>query len=430
MDPRELLSIKRDGGALSAAQSAEFLSAYTSGEIADYHAAVLLTSIFIHDMTDAELAGWARGMLATGRTLSFETERPIVDKHSTGGVGDKVSIPLAPALAACGCSVPMISGRGLGHTGGTLDKLESITGLSTEFSVDELQGLLDEAGFFIAAQTDDLVPADKLLYALRDVTGLVASPPLISSSILSKKLAEGLDALVLDIKVGSGSFLTTPEAAADVTRRMGVIAADFDLPITIVQTSMIAPLGLAVGHALEVRESLECLRGGGPSDLRELVTLEGGELLRLVGIAADRDEGRAKIGAALDDGSALGAFRAGVAAQGGDPELVDCPDSLPTAPDQTEYTAQGSGYLSFADCAAVGRAVSALGGGRTRLEDPIDHAVGVVFTKRQGDAVTAGDPLCLIHHRGGVGLDEARAQLDAALCVTPAPEVEALVLDA
>jgi len=430
MDPRELLSIKRDGGALSAAQSAEFLSAYTSGEIADYHAAVLLTSIFIHDMTDAELAGWARGMLATGRTLSFETERPIVDKHSTGGVGDKVSIPLAPALAACGCSVPMISGRGLGHTGGTLDKLESITGLSTEFSVDELQGLLDEAGFFIAAQTDDLVPADKLLYALRDVTGLVASPPLISSSILSKKLAEGLDALVLDIKVGSGSFLTTPEAAADVTRRMGVIAADFDLPITIVQTSMIAPLGLAVGHALEVRESLECLRGGGPSDLRELVTLEGGELLRLVGIAADRDGGRAKIEAALDDGSALGAFRAGVIAQGGDPALVDNPNSLPAAPDQTDYVAQGSGYLSFADCAAVGRAVSALGGGRTRLEDPIDHAVGVVFTKRQGDAVAAGDPLCLIHHRGGAGLDEARAQLDAALCVTPAPEVEALVLDA
>lgn len=430
MDPRELLAIKRDGGALSASQSAEFLLAYTRGEIADYQAAVLLTSIFIHDMTDVELVGWARGMLATGRTLSFKTDRPIVDKHSTGGVGDKVSIPLAPALAACGCSVPMISGRGLGHTGGTLDKLESIAGLSTEFSADKLQGLLDEAGFFIAAQTEDLVPADKLLYALRDVTGLVASPPLISSSILSKKLAEGLDALVLDIKVGSGSFLTTPEAAADVTRRMGIIAADFDLPITIVQTSMVAPLGFAVGHALEVRESLECLGGGGPSDLRELVTLEGGELLRLVGMAGDLKEGRAKIGAALDDGSALSAFRAGVVAQGGDPELVDDPSRLPTAPDQIDFLAEAAGYLSFSDCAAVGRAVGALGGGRMRLEDPIDHAVGVVFNKRLGDQVAKDEPICVIHHRAGSGLEEARAQLALALRLTSEPEVEPLVLDA
>jgi pyrimidine-nucleoside phosphorylase len=430
MDPRELLAIKRDGGALSSDQSAEFLSAYTRGEIADYQAAVLLTSIYIHDMTDAELAGWARGMIKTGSTLSFKTERPIVDKHSTGGVGDKVSIPLAPALVACGCCVPMISGRGLGHTGGTLDKMESIEGLSTEFSADKLQGLIDEAGFFIAAQTEDLVPADKLLYALRDVTGLVASPPLISSSILSKKLAEGLDALILDIKVGSGSFLTTPAAAADVRRRMGVIAADFDLPITIIQTSMAAPLGLTVGHALEIRESLECLRGEGPTDLRELVELEGGELLRLVGLASDRGAGQAQIAAALDDGSALAAFRKGVVAQGGAPEAVDNPEALPTAPDKEDYLAQGDGHLSFADCAAVGRAVSALGGGRRRLEDPIDHAVGLVFKKRPGDPVRSGEALCVIHHRGGKGLEEARAHLDAALSLTLTAEVEPLVLDA
>lgn len=430
MDPRELLAIKRDGGALSADQSAEFLSAYTRGEIADYQAAVLLTSIFIHDMTDVELAGWARGMIKTGRTLSFKTERPIVDKHSTGGVGDKVSIPLAPALVACGCCVPMISGRGLGHTGGTLDKLESITGLSTEFSAEELQRLIDEAGFFIAAQTEDLVPADKLLYALRDVTGLVASPPLISSSILSKKLAEGLDALILDIKVGSGSFLTTSSAAADVRRRMGVIAADFDLPITIIQTSMAAPLGLTVGHALEIRESLECLRGGGPADLRELVELQGGELLRLVGLAPDRGAGQVQIAAALDDGSALAAFRKGVAAQGGSLEAIDDEDGLPVAPDKADYVAKGDGNLSFADCAAVGRAVSALGGGRRRLEDPIDHAVGLVFKKRPGDPVASGEALCTIHHRGDKGLEEARSQLDAALCLTPTAEVEPLVLDA
>jgi pyrimidine-nucleoside phosphorylase/thymidine phosphorylase len=211
---------------------------------------------------------------------------------------------------------------------------------------------------------------------------------------------------------------------------MGVIAADFDLPITIVQTSMVAPLGFAVGHALEVRESLECLRGGGPSDLRELVTLEGGELLRLVGMAGDLKEGRAKIGAALDDGSALGAFRAGVVAQGGDPELVDDPSQLPTAPDQTDLVAEAAGYLSFADCAAVGRAVGALGGGRMRLEDPIDHAVGVVFNKRLGDQVAKDEPICVIHHRAGAGLEEARAQLALALRLTPEPEVEPLVLDA
>ena len=430
MDPRELLAIKRDGGALSPEQSAEFLSAYTRGEIADYQAAVLLTSIFIHDMTDAELAGWARGMIKTGSTLSFETERPVVDKHSTGGVGDKVSIPLAPALVACGCCVPMISGRGLGHTGGTLDKLESIAGFKTEFTPDKLQELIDEAGFFIAAQTEDLVPADKLLYALRDVTGLVASPPLISSSILSKKLAEGLDALILDIKVGSGSFLTTAEAAADVRRRMGVIAADFDLPITIIQTSMAAPLGLTVGHALEIQESLECLRGDGPADLRELVELEGGELLRLAGLAVDRAAGRAKIAAALDDGSALEAFRRGVVAQGGDVSAIDEDDGLPKASDQEEYRSPEGGRFSFADCAAVGRAVSALGGGRRRLEDPIDHSVGLVFKRRAGEPVEKGDVLCVIHHNGGRGLAEARSQLDSALCVAESAEVEPLILDA
>ena len=429
IDPRELLAIKRDGGALSAAQSAELLDAYTRGEVADYHAAVLLTSIFIHGMTDEELAGWTRGMIGTGRTLSFESERPIVDKHSTGGVGDKVSLPLAPALAACGCAVPMISGRGLGHTGGTLDKLEAIPGLRTEFEADELQGLLDSAGFFIAAQTEDLVPADKLLYALRDVTGLVASPPLISSSILSKKLAEGLDALVLDVKVGSGSFLTTQEMASEVTRRMHVIASDFDLPMTIFRTSMTGPLGCAVGHSLEVAESLECLRGGGPGDLRELVVRLGGELLRLSGQAEGEDEGRAKIESALDSGGALAAFRAGVEAQGGDVAALDDPKGLPAAPDREEHCAASAGYMGFSDCAAIGRAVGALGGGRTHLGDEIDMGVGLVFTKRQGDPVEAGEPVCVIHHKGEEGLEEARAQLTAAIEVTDSPEVEPLVLD-
>ncbi len=429
IDPRELLAIKRDGGALSAAQSASLLEAYTRGEVADYHAAVLLTSIFIHGMTDEELAGWTRGMIGTGRTLSFESDRPIVDKHSTGGVGDKVSLPLAPALAACGCAVPMISGRGLGHTGGTLDKLEAIPGLRTEFDADELQGLLDAAGFFIAAQTEDLVPADKLLYALRDVTGLVASPPLISSSILSKKLAEGLDALVLDVKVGSGSFLTTDEMASEVTRRMHVIASDFDLPMTIFRTSMTGPLGRAVGHSLEVAESLECLRGGGPEDLRELVVRFGGELLRLAKRAEDAESGQAMIEAALDGGDALAAFQRGVEAQGGDPSVIDDPSALPAAPDREELCAPSAGYMSFTDCAAVGRAVGALGGGRTHLGDVIDTGVGVIFSKRQGEEVEAGEPVCVIHHRDGESLEEARAQLTAAFTVAGSVEVDPLILD-
>jgi len=429
IDPRELLAIKRDGGALSAAQSAELLEAYTQGQVADYHAAVLLTSIFIHGMTDEELAGWTRGMIGTGRTLSFETDRPKVDKHSTGGVGDKVSLPLAPALAACGCAVPMISGRGLGHTGGTLDKLEAIPGLRTEFEAEELQALLDSAGFFIAAQTTDLVPADKLLYALRDVTGLVASPPLISSSILSKKLAEGLDALVLDVKVGSGSFLTNQEMASEVTRRMHVIASDFDLPMTIFRTSMQAPLGRAVGHSLEVAESLDCLRGGGPEDLRELVVRLGGELLRLSGQAEGEGEGQARIAAALDEGGALAAFQAGVEAQGGDASALESASALPSAPDRDELCAAETGHMSFTDCAAIGRAVGALGGGRTHLGDEIDMGVGLVFTKGQGDPVQAGEPVCVIHHRGGEGLGEARALLSAAIEATDSAEVEPLVLD-
>ena len=429
IDPRELLAIKRDGGALTAAQSAELLDAYTRGDVADYHAAVLLTSIFIHSMTDEELAGWTRGMIGTGRTLSFKTDRPKVDKHSTGGVGDKVSLPLAPALAACGCAVPMISGRGLGHTGGTLDKLEAIPGLRTEFDAEELQGLLDSAGFFVAAQTADLVPADKLLYALRDVTGLVASPPLISSSILSKKLAEGLDALVLDVKVGSGSFLTNREMANEVTRRMHVIASDFQLPMTIFRTSMKAPLGRAVGHTLEVAESLECLRGGGPDDLRELVTLLGGELLHLSGVASSEEEGRVTIESALDSGRALAAFEAGVEAQGGEVAALEAEGGLLVAPDHEHLCADAAGYVNFTDCAAIGRAVGSLGGGRTHLGDKIDMGVGLVFTKRQGDPVDAGEPLCAIHHRGGVGLEEARSLLLAAIEVADSPEVEPLVLD-
>ena len=428
MDARDILGLKRDGGVLTPEQSAEFLAAYTSGEVADYHAAVLLTSIFIHGMDDAELAGWTRGMIATGETLSFDSDRPLVDKHSTGGVGDKVSIPLAPALAACGCAVPMISGRGLGHTGGTLDKLESIPGYRTELDAGELQRTLDRVGYFIAAQTADLVPADKLLYALRDVTGLVASPPLIASSILSKKLAEGLDALLLDIKVGSGSFLTTSKAADDVSRRMSAIAADFGLPTTIVQTSMDAPLGNTIGHALEIAESIECLQGAGPADLRELVLHFGGELLHLSGQTPDLALGRAKIAAAIDSGAALHAFRANIEAQGGDVAVIEDPNLLPQAPDHDTYTATTSGHLKITDCAALGRAVHALGGGRTHLEDEIDTAVGLSFTRRPGDTIEAGDPICTLHHRAGHGLSEARAFLSASLSTTAEPQRDTLVL--
>ncbi len=330
MDARSVIREKRDGGELSEEQIRDFIGGYVKGEIPDHQAAALLTAIFIRGMTEDELCLWTRAMLESGKKLSFaELPQRKADKHSTGGIGDKVSIPLAPAVAACGVCVPMISGRGLGHTGGTLDKLESIPGFRTDLSEERIHRALDRTGVAFGAQTEEIVPADRKLYALRDATGLVESIPLIASSILSKKLAEGLDALVLDVKFGSGAFLPEPERGRDLARTMIALAGRFGLKAGAFLTAMDRPLGCAVGHALEIAESIDCLRGEGPGDLRELVLRLGGEMLRLVGAAATAGEGSGKIADAIDSGRALGVFELVLREQGGDPRVLRDLSRLP-----------------------------------------------------------------------------------------------------
>jgi pyrimidine-nucleoside phosphorylase len=427
-DARAVIRRKRDGGELSGEEIEAFLAGYVRGEIPDYQASALVASIFIRGMSARELHDWTGAMLRSGKVLAFpELMQKKVDKHSTGGIGDKVSIPLAPALAACGVAVPMISGRGLGHTGGTLDKLESIPGFRTGLSEDEIHDCLDKTGVAFGAQTEDLVPADRKLYALRDATGLVESVPLIASSILSKKLAEGIDALVLDVKFGSGAFLPEVERGAELARTMLDLARHFGLPACAYQTAMDRPLGAAVGHALEIVESIDCLAGGGPADLRELVLLFGGELLRQVGRAATHEEGAAKIASALDSGRALGVFELVIRAQGGDPACIQDRSRLPRAPSVDPWKAEREGVLSFADNRQVGLAVAALGGGRAKLGDAIDPAVGIVWRVRAGETVRAGDVLAELHHRDR-GLEEARALLAGAVRIGAQVELPPLVL--
>ena len=428
MSIRDVVRTKRDGGELSEGQIRDFMTGYVAGDVPDYQASALLMAIFVHGMGADELERWTRAMLESGAVFSFEgVERPKADKHSTGGVGDKVSIPLAPAVAACGVAVPMISGRGLGHTGGTLDKLEAIPGFRVRLSREEFARALERTGVAMGAQTDDLVPADRKLYALRDVTGLIESIPLIASSILSKKLAEGIEALVLDVKFGSGAFLPEPERGEELARTMIGIAGRFGLAATAFQTAMDRPLGSAYGHALEIAESIECLKGRGPEDLREVVVTLGGAMLERVGAAADHDAGRARIERALDDGTALDVFARVVEEQGGDPACLEDAARLGIAPKVEPVRAESDGFFVYRDVREVGRAIGALGGGRTRIEDEIDPSVGVVSLVPAGSRVTAGDDLFLVHHAGR-GVEEAVACLGRAIEVGPVESLSPLVL--
>lgn len=428
MDARSVIETKRDGNSLSRDQIEFFLRGFVAGEVADYQAAALLMAVFLRGMEPDELVAWTRAMLFSGELLELDVDRPKVDKHSTGGVGDKVSIPLAPAVAACGAAVPMISGRGLGHTGGTLDKLEAIPGLRTRLSRSELERTLRAVGCAIVSQTDDLVPADRKLYALRDVTGLVESIPLVASSILSKKLAEGLGGLVLDVKFGSGAFFPDPKQGAELARVMLAIAGGMELSATAFQTAMDRPLGRAIGHALEIEESLACLSGGGPDDLRQLVTTFGGEMLVLAGLADGPAAGVAAIADALDSGRARETFARMVAAQGGDAAALDDTAAWLQGTAVETVRAERDGTLAFADVRELGLAVGALGGGRRRLEDAIDPAVGLVALHPAGTAVRAGDPLFHIRHRDGRGLDEARARIGRTIDLPVAAPTSDLIL--
>jgi pyrimidine-nucleoside phosphorylase len=401
---QEIIRKKRDGESLDPGEIRGFIAGITDGSIPDYQAAAMLMAVFLRGLDDAELGVWADAMVHSGDVLDLSSiEARKVDKHSTGGVGDKISLPLAPAVAACGVAVPMVSGRGLGHTGGTLDKLESIPGFRVDLTVDRFVSQVRELGVCLIGQTERLAPADRRLYALRDVTSTVESIPLIASSIMSKKLAEGIDALVLDCKVGRGAFMRTREQATELAAAIRVIGEAAGKQVTVVLTAMDEPIGTAVGNALEVAETIEVLRGGGPADTRELTVALGAEMLRLGGVA-DGDDAATRIEAVLDDGTALELFRKLIEAQGGDPRVVDDPAGvLPAARATTAIEAQADGVVASIDARSIGVAALHLGAGRRRKEDDVDPAVGIRVLAHVGDRVTRGQTLVeLVHNETGV----------------------------
>jgi thymidine phosphorylase len=418
-DAVDVIRAKRDGGELSDAQVDWVIGAYAAGEVADEAMSALLMAICWRGLSPRELARWTAAMIASGERLDLTgLSRPTVDKHSTGGVGDKVSLVLAPLVAACGAAVPQLSGRGLGHTGGTLDKLESIPGWRADLGVAEMRAQLEAVGCVICAAGAGLAPADRKLYALRDVTGTVESIPLIAASIMSKKIAEGTAALVLDVKVGAGAFMPDLPQARQLATTMVGLGRDHGVAVTAVLTAMDSPLGRAVGNALEVTESVETLGGGGPADLREVTLVLAKEMLLAAGIDADP-------AAALDEGEALAVWERMIAAQGGDPGAP-----LPTARHVETLTAGRGGVVSRLDARGVGVAAWRLGAGRARKEDAVDPAAGIVCRVRPGDEVAAGDVLLELHTDDPSRLERARQSLDGAVVVADtAPAAGPLVLD-
>ncbi|WP_432752829.1 thymidine phosphorylase [Streptomyces sp. JL2001] len=410
MDVISVIRTKRDKGELSPEQIDWVIDAYTRGEVADEQMSALAMAILLNGMNRGEIARWTAAMIASGERMDFSSlSRPTADKHSTGGVGDKITLPLAPLVAACGAAVPQLSGRGLGHTGGTLDKLESIPGWRALLSNEEMLHVLDTTGAVICAAGDGLAPADKKLYALRDVTGTVEAIPLIASSIMSKKIAEGTGSLVLDVKVGTGAFMKTVEDARELASTMVGLGTDSGVRTVALLTDMSTPLGLTAGNALEVRESVEVLAGGGPADVVELTVALAREMLDAAGI---KDADPAK---ALADGSAMDVWRRMIAAQGGDPDAT-----LPVAREQHVVTATSSGVLTRLDAYDIGIAAWRLGAGRARKEDPVQAGAGVELHAKPGDTVTAGQPLLTLHTDTPEKFDYALKSLEGAWDVSPA----------
>jgi thymidine phosphorylase len=382
-DAVEVIGAKRDRGELTDSQIDWVVDAYTRGDVADEQMAALAMAILLNGMTRREIGRWTSAMIASGERMDFSSlSRPTADKHSTGGVGDKITLPLAPLVAACGVAVPQLSGRGLGHTGGTLDKLESIPGWRALLSNGEMLAQLESVGAVVCAAGDGLAPADKKLYALRDVTGTVPAIPLIASSIMSKKIAEGTGALVLDVKVGTGAFMRTADDARELATTMVALGQDAGVHTVALLTDMSTPLGLTAGNAIEVAESVEVLAGGGPADIVELTLALAREMLAGAG-RADLDPADK-----LADGSAMDSWRAMITAQGGDPDAT-----LPTARESHVVVAPASGTLTRLDAMAVGLAAWRLGAGRARKEDAVQAGAGVVWHARPGDDVREGEPL-------------------------------------
>ncbi|MFO0070796.1 MAG: thymidine phosphorylase [Gemmatimonas sp.] len=416
MEARTQIERKRNGGRIEAAEWRSLMKHYAAGEVPDYQMAALAMAIYFVGLDRTEIGALTDAMLESGAVLQLDhLTVGRVDKHSTGGVGDKVSLVLAPLVAVCGVAVPMMSGRGLGHTGGTLDKLEAIPGFRTDLSLERATRQLEAIGCALIGQTREIAPADRKLYALRDATATVESIPLISASIMSKKLAEGLTGLVLDVKYGSGAFLPELDRGITLARTMIELGTDHGCPVVALLTAMDRPLGRACGNALEVEESIAALRGDGPADLMDVTYALGAEMLVLGGAASNRNEARRRMEVAISSGRAARKFQEIIEAQGGNPAVVDDPGLLPQAAECELYLADRAGVVAQVEPRAIGRGITALGGGRTRVEDQVDPSVGFVMTARPGDVVRAGEPLATIFARDAAGVAAGRRALDESI---------------
>jgi len=426
----ELIGTKRDGGVLTAEELEWIIAEYTADQIPDYQLSAFLMAIIFRGLNDDELSAWTDAMLHSGDVLDLSAiSMPKVDKHSTGGVGDKISIPLAPLVTACGVAIPMMSGRGLGHTGGTLDKLETIPGFKTRLDPDVFTRQLDELGLVLAGQSETLVPADRRIYALRDASGTVPAIPLIASSIMSKKLAEDLDGLVLDVKIGSGAFMKDVASGTQLAETMVGIGRSHDTPVVGFLTDMDQPLGTEVGNANEMAESIAILRGEGPPDSTELTFRLGEEMLLLGGVAADRAEARAQLQEAVASGSGLDVFAKVIEAQGGDPSVLEDPSLLPSASSTHTVVADRAGFVARCDALAVGRSAVRLGAGRQAKEDDVDPGVGITIHAKVGDAVAVGDALAIVRYNADPQLHACLPVLEPAwVLADEAPPSRPLIL--
>lgn len=415
---RRLIERKRDGGRIEAGEWRALALAYAAGHVPDYQMAALLMAAFLRGLDSEETSALTEAMLASGSRLDFAGhDGPRLDKHSTGGVGDKVSLVLAPLVASLGVAVPMMSGRGLGHTGGTLDKLESIPGFRTDLTLNQARAQIDAIGCALLGQSAEIAPADRKMYALRDATATVESIPLIAASIMSKKLAEGLTGLVLDVKRGSGAFLPDLDRGLELARTMIELGADRGCPVVALLTAMDRPLGRACGNALEVEEAVLALKGEGPPDLLEVTYALGAEMLVLAGTAPTRQDARRAMERSIGTGRAAEKFQEIVEAQGGNPGIVDDPATLPQASACELFPATRRGFVARVEPRAIGRGITAMGGGRTTMEDVVDPAVGFVISARPGDWVDVGEPLATIFAADRAGVEAGRAALRAAIVI-------------
>lgn len=425
MTPYEIIEKKRDGDSLSREEINYFISSFMTGEIKDYQMTAFLMATYFNGMTSEETSYLTNAYIASGKKIDLSDIPGIkVDKHSTGGVGDKVSIVLAPLVASLGVPVPMISGRGLGHTGGTIDKLESIPGFNTNFSIEQFKKLLKEHGLALISQTNDIVPADKQIYALRDVTATINSIPLIIASIMSKKIAEGIDGLVLDVKYGNGAFIKDPKDAETLAKGLIKIGKDFNKEVTAVLTSMDQPLGYKIGNWLEIEECIDCLKGNGPTDLLEIIYALAENMLIIGKVAKNKSEAREKCEGALKNGQAFEKFLEIANAQGADINPLENPDKYPTASEKVKLKAEKDGFITTLDALEIGLACVELGAGRLRAEDNVDPQAGIILFKKIGDKVTKGEDLLEIRTNKTNSIPQAQKKIKQAVTIEDNPSEE------